>query len=356
VNIDLELNKVEEKPKIVPTLFDIHKSFNVIKVKNHFGIKGEFRPRMVVFTNFILGNKPIILTGSRGCLTEDTLIFTSKGLLTIKEIRSNINKYVNDLEVVSFNNKEFVFSPVNALWENGNQKVYEVITRSGRKLKCTDNHPFYNSMRWVTIKDGLSKGDIISLPDKILPKPKREFKDVRIFDNSFARVIGYLIADGGLSQNTMLFHNQNIHSRQDFIRCLKILGVDFIEKKERVVIKKKKGIIYDFLKKEGLLGKLSVNKFIPKEMFSWSADEINNFFSAYLMTDSYINKRYVEIYTSSKKLSNDLLLLLQQQGYIFNKYYKKAKCNGKEFDSWRLIAYSKQARNFLKSLILFGER
>jgi len=66
LNIDLELNKVEEKPKVIPTLFDIHKSFNVIKVKNHYGIKGEFRPRMVIFTNFILGNKPIILTGPRG--------------------------------------------------------------------------------------------------------------------------------------------------------------------------------------------------------------------------------------------------------------------------------------------------
>jgi len=49
----------------IPTLYDIHKSFDVIKVKNHDGIKGEYLARMVVFTNFVLGRKPLVLTGPR---------------------------------------------------------------------------------------------------------------------------------------------------------------------------------------------------------------------------------------------------------------------------------------------------
>ena len=66
MNLDLNLTKVEVKPpEVTPHLFDIHKSFDVIKVKNHDGIKGEHLARMVIFTIFVLGNKPVILTGPR---------------------------------------------------------------------------------------------------------------------------------------------------------------------------------------------------------------------------------------------------------------------------------------------------
>jgi len=54
-----------------PSLYDIHKSFNIIQVKNdqgkiiYNGVKGEHNLRMIMFTNFILGKKCIALLGSR---------------------------------------------------------------------------------------------------------------------------------------------------------------------------------------------------------------------------------------------------------------------------------------------------
>lgn len=48
-----------------PTLYDINQSFDVIKTESTNGITGEEETRMVLFTNFVLGEKPVIMKGSR---------------------------------------------------------------------------------------------------------------------------------------------------------------------------------------------------------------------------------------------------------------------------------------------------
>src|SRR3990167_2953723 len=54
-----------------PTLYDIHKSFDCIQIKNkrneivYNGIKGEFSLRMILFTNFILGKRCVAIFGSK---------------------------------------------------------------------------------------------------------------------------------------------------------------------------------------------------------------------------------------------------------------------------------------------------
>jgi len=60
--LDLDL-----EPEIRPSLYNINKSFDVLKSSDgrYTGIKGEDEARMVLFTNFILGEKPVILKGSR---------------------------------------------------------------------------------------------------------------------------------------------------------------------------------------------------------------------------------------------------------------------------------------------------
>jgi len=63
--LDLKLNEEEKIPEKIPSLYDINKSFDVIKVKNHDGIVGEYAARMVIFTSFILGKNCVLLIGSR---------------------------------------------------------------------------------------------------------------------------------------------------------------------------------------------------------------------------------------------------------------------------------------------------
>jgi hypothetical protein len=56
---------------VIPTLHDIHKSFDIIQVKNeqgkiiYNGIKGEHNLRMIMFTNFVIGQQAIAIFGSK---------------------------------------------------------------------------------------------------------------------------------------------------------------------------------------------------------------------------------------------------------------------------------------------------
>lgn len=62
---DIDITLEDLDINIKPTLYDINKSFSVVKTQNYNGIVGEEEARMVIFTNFILGEKPVILKGSR---------------------------------------------------------------------------------------------------------------------------------------------------------------------------------------------------------------------------------------------------------------------------------------------------
>lgn len=66
IKLTLDEPKVETELKdFEVSLYDIHKSFDVIECGGYSGIKGEFRPRMAVFTSYVLGKKPFILLGQR---------------------------------------------------------------------------------------------------------------------------------------------------------------------------------------------------------------------------------------------------------------------------------------------------
>lgn len=62
---EINIDEGEIIPQVRPSLYDINQSFDVIKTDRYCGIKGEYEARMVLFTNFILGEKPVILKGSR---------------------------------------------------------------------------------------------------------------------------------------------------------------------------------------------------------------------------------------------------------------------------------------------------
>lgn len=65
-DLDIDIN-IDETPEVKPTLYDINKSFDVLKSNDarYVGIVGEEEARMVLFTNFIIGEKPVIMKGSR---------------------------------------------------------------------------------------------------------------------------------------------------------------------------------------------------------------------------------------------------------------------------------------------------
>jgi replicative DNA helicase len=80
--------------------------------------------------------------------------------------------------------------PVSNVFFSGHKPVFELKTRSGRKITATANHPFYLPRGWERL-DGLCVGDRIALPGKItIEKPTNPMSRDELV------LLAHLIGDG----------------------------------------------------------------------------------------------------------------------------------------------------------------
>lgn len=93
-----------------------------------------------------------IASYSQECLTGDTIIKTGSKKKTIKYLyeRQQGNKYDKThnkcLNIKSVDEKgNIILNKMVDVFYKGKQEVYEVITKLGYKIKCTNNHRFLNS-------------------------------------------------------------------------------------------------------------------------------------------------------------------------------------------------------------------
>jgi len=155
MKLDISLEK-EPEIEINPLLYDIHKSFNVIRVKNHDGIKGEFLPRMVVFTNFVLGRKPIVLLGPRGSGKSAVLRIVSSYCKNSGEItKASERADYRDVNINKFSH--FIIPEINKISESflevlkdigeGESSVYKTLNSFKEPVTYKiDPKPFISSV------------------------------------------------------------------------------------------------------------------------------------------------------------------------------------------------------------------
>ncbi|MDO8575252.1 MAG: DNA polymerase III subunit alpha [bacterium] len=95
--------------------------------------------------------EPFAAYGFNKCLTGDTKIVNSKdgSVSTIKNIyESNLKPNVFSLS----SNYSLSGRKINAVMENGIKEVFELITRTGKKIKATSNHPFLTFDGWTNLE------------------------------------------------------------------------------------------------------------------------------------------------------------------------------------------------------------
>ncbi len=102
-----------------------------------------------------------------GCLTGDTLIVhaVSGQRLTIKELSEQRERTWGSTPSLDGDMK-VAAQPISNVFYSGHKLVFELKTRSGRRIKATANHPFFKINGWTRL-DALQAGDRIALPRKI---------------------------------------------------------------------------------------------------------------------------------------------------------------------------------------------
>ncbi len=153
------------------------------------------------------------------CVAGDTEILLNDGL-SIKNIRDFGNDNKNGVMTVNPDDLRETASDVYNFFGIMPEKLFEVTTISGRKIKCTGDHPFLiydkNEFIWIHAED-LQEGDkvVIRYCEKSL---KHESGELR--KSILARLFGYIMA---------ITKSIDTKARDDISNDMEILGLKSID-------------------------------------------------------------------------------------------------------------------------------
>ena len=324
----------------------------------------------------------VLIAGKRGsgkCLDGDTLINLSDGSIVpikdLEENKENVLSLNNKLKIEVSKKSEFFSREVN--------KILRIKLRSGKEIKLTPEHPLLTIRGWKPIKE-LSIGSRIATP-RVMPS----FGDNIIAEHE-VKLLSYLIAEGH-TKKIILFANSDEKIVEDFRNSLKEFDsslelirekenhyrisqpdykVEILEhnikrnekgqflKGEANVVKKRS--IRELIEREGLFGKLSIEKEIPLNIMKLKKEQLALFLNRLFSCDGSIYKSndYWEISysSSSEKLIRQVQSLLLRFGILSRLRGKKIKSNNKTFNSFELVLNSENLIRFVDEVGFFGEK
>jgi len=310
----------------------------------------------------------ILVSGKRGCLTENTLVFTDKGYKPIKDFNKNKDK------VLSFNKdkKEFEWESAELLeYPISNENLIEIELEDGRRLQLTKEHPLllnYGKYLFWRMSRELKVRDKIILTRE-LPKIKKDKESLRI-----ARILGFVLSDGTISKRKgrwkdgrgYLYNGTKSRLRifcddREVLRTAKEdLEKEFgLYVKEYArndcdcsVVQSLHALVVDKITNLGVpLGNKAGIIRVPKIVWESSNKFKANFVSALFSCDGYIKEdgKSIDYSSKSRKFLEDLQILLTHFNIESVIRIKNAKCNGKIYENYRLfITDNTSIENFRK--------
>jgi len=303
------------------------------------------------------------------------VIIASGEVITLEELYKNKEKYKEILTVDNTTLRVKKTSDFD-IYPAGKKECYRVITKSGRCTSTSLDHRYRTLFKWEHLKD-LKIGDRIAIPS-IIP----------VFGNNNlsvtkAKALGYVVGDGGCTCPTSDFTNIDKEILQDFSD---ILETDF----KGVTLNLKKGTecCYNisrlrengsfntrnpftvFLEEHGVMGKKSIDKTVPKQIFTASKKTIAAFLNGLYSCDGCVVLRkskksfkgvQVLLGISSKQLAIEVQGLLLRFGIVASFKYTptqyKHKGEIRKFDSWKVtIGDTQNVELFLREIGFTGEK
>ena len=322
----------------------------------------------------------ILVAGKRGsgkCLHEDTLISLENGsYIPIKDLELNKERVLslnNSLKIESSEKTEFFSREVN--------KLLKIRLRSGKEIKLTPEHPLLTITGWRETQE-LKIGSRIATPRILSSFGNKEMPEHEV------KLLAYLIAEGH-TKEVVLFSNSDEKIVEEFRNSLNKFDSSLVVLKEKdnhyrisspnwrnVVlnhnkernekghfIKGNKNIyekrsIRKLLEREELLGLLSTQKYLSRNIMKLKKENLSIFLNRLFSCDGSIYKSngiwQISYSCSSEKMINQIQNLLLRFGIISKLRYKKMKYKEKYFDSYELVINSENSIKFINDIGFFG--
>lgn len=227
------------------------------------------------------------------------------------------------------------------------EKILEIKTSSGRKIKATDSHSFLirqnNEIKTKSGKD-LEKGDRIPSTKKLKHNCRTKVKTKQYtnqkwkkktlpekikLDKEFGWFIGAYLAEGKCTQQFVNISNIDKKFQQKIIQIAKRFGFNYNKYEQTNDYSKTHDIrinskqLSDFLEKT--CGNESNNKKVPEFAYSAKDEFISSLIRGYFDGDGNIdsNRDMIRASSKSKELINGISVLLNRVGLFASKNTEK---------------------------------
>lgn len=225
--------------------------------------------------------------------------------------------------VLALNHKlHLTHSKADHIFANGVKTVYELVTRGGRTIRATANHPFLTISGWIKL-DSLQSGTRIAVPRQ-LPTPTL----LGTLKKHEAATLGYLLSEGNLCHpHGVYFYSTKKDECDDFLKYAKSFAnskftLDHSKATTSVYVgqaqKGDRNHLYRWLAELDLIGKKATAKFIPDIIFSAKNQSLAIFIGKLWQGDGAISVNNFQVFyaTSSPQLARDVQHLLLRFGII----------------------------------------
>lgn len=317
----------------------------------------------------------VFICGKRGggkCLPASAKITLHDGSRkSIKELEGSdkaIQSLQEDYTIDQAEHTEFYKRTV--------QKTLKLTLRTGRTLELTPNHPLLTINGWEPA-DNLEEGDRIATARELDTFGEQSLPERQV------KLLAYLIAEGHLDNEKILFTNTDEQLREDFKQSAKSFDSELRLEKEgsatvairatqrvnreitkrddngRIKSSRKRSggnTLKTFLESIGLYGKQSPQKTIPDRIFTAPKHQVSMFLNRLFSSDGSIYRHgnhWRISYTSvSKELVDQVQHLLIRFGIISTKRPKKTSHK----DACQLTIQGSFAYDFLQRIGFYGDK
>ena len=257
--------------------------------------------------------------------------------------------------VATWSKPRGVFSTeITAKIDTGRKECLRLTLSTGRSVVVTPEHPVMTPDGWAEAS-AIGVGSSLALPHK-MPFPEMPVA----MDDAEVDILSILLSEGSYSGNHVGFSSTDdvvvSVARDAAVR----LGAEVRHRSgcdyDFVGVSDGKNIVRQMLRGMGIDRKRAVEKVIPDEVYRLPPRQLSRFISMFWMCDGYVDDTGPCLVLASKRMVEQFQSLLLRFGIQSSVNHKRASCDGKAFDSWRLRVYSSSWDAFASAVVLWGDK
>ena len=295
------------------------------------------------------------------CLAFDSEILLSDGTLaTIEEVYR-----AGAAELLTLGGDfKFARATPSCYVDDGVKPVYRVTTRLGRAIETTLSHPFLTVDGWQPLH-GLRAGTKVAVPRRLDVFGRGEMRACEV------KLLGYLLGDGCLTHNSPTFVVGKPALREDFEEAVREFGgVEAVPANSpartfTLRVRRASGLRENaltlWLKRLGVYGRASREKFIPREVFRLRRELLALFLNRLFATDGWATvlrsgQAQLGYASASGRLARQVQHLLLRFGVIAALKKRAVKYKGERRAAWQLdITDARSIRTFAAEIGIHGK-